>query len=184
MRKRLLLVASIMILIGVGCATIAIDSDYDRNADFARYLTYNWVEGFSAPLEESNPMLHRHIVTLIEEELDSKGYQKSDNPDMAIAYTTTTKEMQDISTYSTSVTPYYSHGFYRDWWYDPRWSVGTTTTRVDTYTEGTLMMGFFDKQTEKLIWRSWATATIRDTRDLEKIDNAIEYMLSKFPPGR
>ena len=184
MKLRTLASVCLLIMLVVSCATIDVDFDYDRSSDFSKYKTYNWVEGHSAPLETQNPILHKQIISLIEEELNSKGYQKSTNPDMSIAYTTTTKEMQDISTYSTSYSPYYSRGYYRDWWYDPHWSVGTTTTRVDTYTEGTLLIGFFDTKTEKLIWRSWATATIRDPRDLEKIDNAVEYMLSKFPPGQ
>lgn len=180
MKRKLMLTAITMVIVAVGCASVIVDSDYDKGTDFANYKTYNWVEGFTAPLEETNPILHKHIVNLIEVELLKKGYQKSDSPDLAIAYTTTSKERQDISTQTT----YYSRGFYRDWWYDPHWRVGMTTTRVDTYTEGTLLMGFFDYNTEKLVWRGWATATLRDQRDLDKVDTAIRDLIARFPPGK
>lgn len=180
MNAKSLAAVCLLAMLAISCATIDVDFDYDHASDFTTYKTYNWVDGFTTPLETSNPLLHKQIVTLIEEELNRKGYQKSDNPDMAIVYTTTSKEMKEVSTQTT----YYAHGYYRGWWYDPMWGAGATTARVDTYTEGTLMIGFFDTETEKLIWRGWATATIRDPRDLDQIGNAIDYMLSKFPPGQ
>jgi hypothetical protein len=57
---------------------------------------------------------------------------------------------------------------------------------VNTYTQGTLVIDLFEKNSKKLMWRGTATDTISDDpkKNAEKIQKATEKMFKKnFPPG-
>ena len=63
--------------------------------------------------------------------------------------------------------------------------MGSSTTTVSTFVEGTLIVDLFDASTKKLVWRGIATDTLSDTpaKNAEKIQKATKKMFEKkFPP--
>ncbi|MCK4824191.1 DUF4136 domain-containing protein [bacterium] len=165
-----------LIMLIVGCATISIKSDYNPNADFAKYRTFNWpanLDDFTANVIKYNPFLHKEIKRIIEEEMVAKGYVKTDDkPDMIVVYHVTTEQKTNVTTYS---------GGYYGWGYHG-WGVSRTDVRVDHYTEGTLILDFVDAEEEDLIWRCWATGTVADKPNYAKIRDMIRGMLDRYPP--
>lgn len=63
--------------------------------------------------------------------------------------------------------------------------MGSATTRVRTYTVGTLVVDLFDTRTKQAIWRGTASDTVPD--DPAKGDAllraGIAEMFEGFPPG-
>jgi hypothetical protein len=56
--------------------------DYDKTTDFTAYRTYAWGQGTPA----KNPLMDRRIVSILEEQLAAKGYQKVErDPDMFVS---------------------------------------------------------------------------------------------------
>ncbi len=74
--------ALIIVVTLVACGPKVI-VDYDKTADFTRYRTYAWGQGTPA----KNPLMDHRIVTVVEEQLAGKGYQKVErDPDMFVSY--------------------------------------------------------------------------------------------------
>ena len=159
----------------ISCATVNIRSEHDPNVDFATYKTWNFpdnIDEFTANVIRSNPFVHKEMLRIIEDVLVSKGYMKAEGvPDMFVVYMVSTKEKTQVSTYSTGW----------DWGYHG-WDVGYTDVRVDTYTEGTLVIDMIDADEEELIWRGWATGTIKDRPDVKRLEEVVKGMLAEFPP--
>jgi hypothetical protein len=62
---------------------------------------------------------------------------------------------------------------------------GDSTTTVDTYKVGTLVIDLFDASTKKLIWRGSASDTLSDKSDknIKTLDKAVQKMFDRFPPS-
>ena len=66
-----------------------------------------------------------------------------------------------------------------------RWGgFGETTTTVDSYKIGTLVLDMYDSRNKQLIWRGTASDTLsnKPDKDEKKLDKTVEKMLKSFPP--
>ncbi len=148
-----------------------ITTDWDQDADFAKYQTYAWSEGAPAP----NPIMDQRIVTAIESELAAQGIEKVDsNPDLYVSYYASAKE--DKHYYSDS----FGYGYGRRW----GGGMGTTTTREVTTVKGTLMVDIWDAKEKMLIWRGTSTDTVTDNpeKNSKKVHKSMEKLFQKYPP--
>ena len=70
-------------------------------------------------------------------------------------------------------------------WFAAPLSGGYSTTRVRTYTVGTLVLDMFDASTKRAIWRGTASGTVSDSPEKNQaaVEAALDKMLSAFPPG-
>lgn len=159
-----------------GCATVNIRSEHDPNADFAKYKTFNFplnVDDFAANVIRTNPFLHKEMLRILEETMVAKGFVKTTNkPDLFVVYHVTTAKKTSVSTYT---------GGYYGWGYHG-WGVGYTDVRVDQYTEGTLIIDLVDADEEELVWRGWATGTLEDRPNYDRLRDVVKGMLAEFPP--
>jgi hypothetical protein len=62
--------------------------------------------------------------------------------------------------------------------------LGTTTT-VNTYQVGTLVVDLFDAHTKKLIWRGSSADTLSDKseKNIKNLDKGVQKMFDHFPPS-
>jgi hypothetical protein len=72
------------------CATVKYSEDYDRQATFEDYETYDWIapsEDERAALERVNPFLERRLQRAVEAELADRGFVRSveDDPDFWVS---------------------------------------------------------------------------------------------------
>lgn len=71
-----------------------------------------------------------------------------------------------------------------------RWGgfYGGTTTYVDQYDVGTLLIDVIDRKRNQLVWRGVGEARLRQSRTPEeserRIQKTVDAVLAKFPPGR
>jgi len=160
----------------MSCATINIRSEHDPAADFAKYKTFNFplnVDDFAKNVIKANPFLHKEMLRYLEETMIAKGYVKTDEkPDLFVVYHVTTDEKTSVTTYG---------GGYYGWGYHG-WGVGFSDVQVNKYTEGTLIIDLVDAEKEALVWRGWATGTLSDRPNYDRLREVVKGMLAEFPP--
>lgn len=175
MKKYLILLLAISTF---SCATIKISSDFDRQADFLKYKTYQLSNDTqNLPIQQLN---RDRIIAAVENEMAAKGFSKSDNPDIIVDVNITGKEIQ---TATATTTGGYGYG-YREWGYGGGFS--TTQINYDQYTEGTMIITFVDASAEKIVWQGTGTKTLVENASTEKreknINYAVQQIFYKYPP--
>jgi Domain of unknown function (DUF4136) len=149
-----------------------VSTDFDPVASFAKYKTYAWAEGTKSP----NPLGEDRIHQAVETRMAAAGFTKAaGNPDVFIATHAVGQEEKEIIT-----TGYgYGGGYYR---YGGMG--GMTTSSVNTYIKGTLVLDMYDASTKKLVWRGTGTDTVSDKaeKNAKKVDKALQKMFKEYPP--
>ena len=113
-------------------------------------------------------------------ELEARGYQKGDNPDLLVNFNVQTKDK--IKTTTTPSGPayggYYGYrsGYYGTW--------GGYDTQVTQYTEGTLTVDVIDAGRKQLAWDGTAVGRVHEEarKNLQPaVDKVITQIFEKFP---
>ena len=144
--KRILTVTGILVLAAgaSGCAGDNIRSDYDPTADFSQYQTYNFFADAGPESTNYQSFFSQYMVTAITGEMESRGYTKSNDPDLLVNFNAILQEKTDVR---TTPAPSYGGGYYgyRGDFYDPWGGYGYgTETHVSQYTEGTFNIDLDD----------------------------------------
>lgn len=160
-----------------GCSNIRTNADYDPSVNFTTLRTYDWrADGKQAPQDPriDNTLFASRVHQAVDRQLAAKGYQQSTNgnPDFLVGYHAVVEGKVDFRT----VGGYYGYG---GWGTAPQ-------TYAYNYDEGTLLLDVIQPETMQLLWRGSATATVRPSATpverQKRINEAIEKILSKFPP--
>jgi hypothetical protein len=183
MRAGRLITLAVGLLAVQACAHFTVDSDYDREADFSAFATYDWMppETRRIDLRVRDPRAHELIQDAVQEELGAKSFRRAEgaDPDLLIGYHLALDEGLDSQTLYT--------GSPADWQYRT-YGLGRTTNQNLMYTEGTLVIDFFDAAKEELIWRGVAEGHVKQSTDADerkkRIEEAVNQILRDFPPGR
>jgi hypothetical protein len=168
--KNLSLLAGMLFVIASTASAQKVDTDFDHHADFSGDKTFMWLRDPGV----ANPIAKQHVVDDINRQLEAKGWRMvTGNADVGIVANGATQEQHTLNTF---------YDGFPGWRWS--WAGGTTTTTVDTYTVGTLVVDLFDSKTKQAIFRGTASDTLSDKQEKndDKIDKAIEKMFSKFPP--
>jgi hypothetical protein len=139
--------------------------DSNPSAPFATYKTYAWVTGTIAP----NPLNDQRLHASLDQRLAARGLtQTTASPDLVVTTHVTTQEHQEL------VPTGFAYG---PWW------GGVGGAYVETSVEGTLIVDFYDARTKQMVWRGVATATASEkpTKNIEKMNKALDKMFEKFP---
>jgi hypothetical protein len=159
--------------------------DSDPDADFARYRSFAWLhqdrqEQGSAGLRSPyiSALDDRRVRDAVDDDLRAKGYRKEssvDEADLVVTYKVGREEKVQVRPSAGSSTVYtsrYGHGP----WY------GTSSVSVSTYTEGTLIIEFFDRSTRQGVWVGYAIKRLSRNDDRESlIKRAVGAILESFP---
>ncbi len=167
----------LLIAIVSGCSTVKVTFDYDKEADFAGYKTYVLSdEAKDLPVGDLN---RDRVLKAVENELQLKGFTKSDNPDVIIDMHI--KTQQKVTATATTT----GYGYRR---YGYGGGFATTQVNYDEYTDGTLFIVFVDAEKEKIVWEGIGTKTLDENLKPDKREEAINYsiksILDKYPPGK
>lgn len=166
-----------------GCAGDNIRSDYDPTVNFADYKTYNFF--VDAGPEETNyqSFFSQYMVAAISREMESRGYVKSEDPDLLINFNAILREKTQVrQSPSPMVGGYYG---YRGGFYDPWYGYGyATETHVSQYTEGTFNIDLVDARRKKLVWEAVGVGRVsqKDLEELEeRVNEGVPKFFAKFP---
>lgn len=136
---------------------------------FSTYKTYSWL---TQP-EGASPEGSRYIVDAIDAQLRQRGWQKTEDGDIAVRVQVSTADKQTIeNVYSTG-----SGGR------GPLAGLGTMTTRAVAYREGTMVVDLFDTAAKRAVWRGTASGALPSSREQVKntIDTVVGDMFAKLP---
>jgi hypothetical protein len=150
-------------------------SDYDKNADFNSYKTFAFFKTGIDKAEISD-LDKRRILRGIEAELITKGFTKSENPDILVSIFT--KSREKISVYNNNWGPY-GYGWGWSPWY---WN---NNSQVSSSTEGSLYIDLIDANKKELVWQGIGRGFISNSmknKD-ERIKEFVMKIMEKYPPG-
>ncbi len=160
------------------CSTVRVASDYEKNANFNEFKTFAFFKP-GIDKAEINDIDKRRILRAIESELLSKGFTKSEEPDLLVSIFTKSNQRVDV---------YNNHWGYGAWgWggYGPGWGWGWNQPMVSAKTEGVLYIDLIDAKKKELVWQGQGTGYLtRNTeRKEERIKEFANKILEQFPPG-
>lgn len=170
-----ILILAITVL--TSCDSVRVATDYDRQANFNTYETFAFYKPGIDEAEISD-LDKRRILRAIETELQAKGMNKSENPDLLVSIFAKTEKNVNI----------YNHhpGFYGyHWGWRPYyWGAGYNT--VSETIEGTLYIDLIDASSMNLIWQGMGSGLLSmDTdRKIERINEIVRQILAEYPPGK
>ena len=179
--RKLLAASSILALAAVasGCAGDPIRSDYDPTADFSQYNTYNFFTDAGPEDTNYQSFFSQYMVTAINREMESRGYTKSNDPDLLVNFNAILQEKTKVT---QTPAPSYGGGYYgyRGGFYDPWGGYGMgTETHVSQYTEGTFNIDLVDARAKKLVWEAVGTGKISQ-KLLDELEERVYAGVPKF----
>jgi len=167
------------------CAsTTNIKSDYDHSVDFSPYKTY----GYYSPMGIENPnyssLLGQMFRDAIDAQMLTRGYVKSNNPDILFNVSARLEDKTKVTT--TSNAGMYGGGYYgyRGGRYDPWGGYGYgTSTHVSQYTEGTINIDMVDPKLKRMLWEGVAIGRVQDKNDnlREDVMTGVAEMFEGYP---
>ena len=148
--------------------------DWDKSADFESYNTFVWVSS-DEDLSKSDPLWHDRVVNGITERLVAGGMTELPNnetPNVYVTYFASESQKTRIQ------TSHMGYGYGGDFYYGGGMSMGSSTSRVITYGQGTLIIDIWDADEKKLVWRGTSTETVVD--NTKKMEKRLNKMLDKL----
>jgi len=145
-------------------------TDWDKHVVFERFHTYSWGRA-----RTSNPLWEPRIEEVVDKELSGKGWHKvQDGGDAVVMAAGAARNLQEYQTFYDGMGGWRWGGF------------GETTTTVQNYRVGTLVLDVYTANDKRLIWRGTASDTLSDNpeRNEKNLDKVVDKMFKKFPPKK
>ena len=83
----------------VSCNSVRVASDFDKNVEFTQFKTYAFYKNGIDKVEISD-LDKKRILRSIDEVMASKGFSKSDNPDILINFFTKSREQVNVNQFA------------------------------------------------------------------------------------
>lgn len=163
-----------------------VKSDYDKEADFSKYKTIQFIGWQENSDQLINDLDKERIYDAFINEFTEKGFELVEaDGDLALTFFV----VIDQKTSTTAYTNYYGGagygGYYRGGW---GWGGGqsSTTYSENDYLQGTFVIDFYDSDTEKLVWQGvHSKAVTENPQKREKtIPKSVKKVLKNFPPKK
>ena len=153
--------------------------NYDRDANFAAYKTYQWVD---LPGRVTDQLIDQAIKRSIDEQLAQKDLTKVDrDAGLQVGYQAVINLEKGInlSTWETRGGP----GGFGGW---GGLDSGTVTGQTSTIPVGMLLVDLFDPAKKRLIWRGDATKTVdlkqNPDKNYKNLQKAMTKLFKNYPP--
>ena len=142
--------------------------DYDHGANFSQIKTYSW-----SKIQTANSIWDDRVKEAVNKDLTAKGWTEvPSGGDVSLV------AMEKTSTHQQYDTFYNGFG-------GRRWGgFGDSTTTVDNYKVGTLIVSIFDNNSKQLLWRGTSSSdrSGNPKTNAKKLDKDVDKMFKKFPP--
>ena len=160
----------VALVLAVAAFAGEVKTDYDRNVDFHQFHTYYW-----ETVHTADQLWVDRIKSAVDSALTSKGWTRVDSGgEVAAVAIEMTRNQQTLNTFYDNFGP--------GW----RWGggFGTSTTDVETYKVGTLVVDLFNAKDKNLLWRGSASDTLsnKSSSNIKNLDKSVQKMFERFPP--
>ncbi|MEH6511622.1 DUF4136 domain-containing protein [Maribacter arcticus] len=165
------------------CSSVRVLSDYDQKADFNGYNSYAFYKTGIDKAQISD-LDKKRILRAIETEMSSRGFVKSENPDLLVSIFTKEQERVDVYTNNYGWGGAWGWG-YNPWAWGPGFGWGGST--VSASTQGSLYIDLIDNKTNELVWQGKGEGTLQSTSNVAKkearIKEFVSQILEQYPPN-
>lgn len=146
-----------------------ISVDYDHATNFNELKTYSW-----SKVHTANSLWDGRVKQAIDKEMAAKGWTLvPSSGDVSLVAVEKTSVHQQYDTFYDGFGGWRRGG-----------GIGLSTTSVDNYKVGTLIVSMFDANSKQLIWRGTSTSDLagNPNKNTKKLDQDVTKMFKKFPP--
>jgi hypothetical protein len=169
----------------LACAS-PIKTEFDTNPDanMAAYKSYAWSsDGSIRPAGGVqhgvyvSPLDDQRIRREVDGRLQAKGYVPQDisRADLIVSYGVRSEEKVSVRQ-DPGRSTYYTAGYGRGSWY------ASSAVSVHQYTEGTMTIEFFDRETHDALWVGWGSKRLSKSNDRDElIKEVVQKILAPFP---
>jgi len=174
-------IAVVALAVVSACASIEIETEYDRSIDFSAYRTYDWLR---EPRVESghprldDPALHNRVRNAAERELAAMGFERifEGSPDFWVTYHLSLRSRLDTQSISRGA----GHAVGDSWGPGP-----DRHTAIHEYEKGTLIIDVIDARRDQLVFRGAAKKRLDNSPSAQKsrqnFREAVEGIFAEFP---
>ncbi|TMM52192.1 DUF4136 domain-containing protein [Maribacter algarum] len=189
MKKLKILALPLFVLLFLSsCTSVRVLSDYDRDANFGSYKSYAFYKTGIDKAQISD-LDKKRILRAIETEMGTKGFVKSENPDILVSIFTKEREQVDVYNnywggggFGWGWSPWYWGGGFGPGW---GWGWGGGNN-VSTRTQGSLYIDLIDAKSKELVWQGKGDGTLNNTKNIEKkemrIKEFVAEIMTQYPP--
>jgi hypothetical protein len=180
MNPRHLVAAGALALFSTACGySIKAATDYDHNVTFSNYHSFFMMKGNSS----GNPLLDQRAADDVKSALTYKGWMEvpeGDGQAAVVVHAAT----QTKHTYETLYDGWGGWGWRRGWGGRFGGGFGGSTTFVNDYRVGTLVVDIFDAKTKDAIWHGNASDALSSnaSSNARATEAAVDKMFRTFPP--
>ena len=167
-----------MLLLAACASGPDVRADYDKAADFGKYRTYGFVTGETQEFKSLGQQLAQAAAA---REMESRGYTKSDNPDLVLAFKGRLEEKTDIE---STPAPMYGPGWGYRGWYGAPYGYGGTEVTTRRYNVGTLVMDVIDREKRQAVFQGGIEGVVTKEMMANKqaaIEAAVAHLFAKYP---
>ena len=183
---KLLIIPIIALVLLSSCNSVRVLSDYDQKANFSEYKSYAFYKTGIDRVQISD-LDKKRILRAIETEMTSRGFVKSETPDILINIFTKEQERVDIynNNFGWGGMGGWGWGGYGGWGPGYGWGWGGGSM-VSTSTEGSLYIDLVDTKSKQLVWQGKGEGTLANTKNIKKKEQRIKEFVSQimkqYPP--
>jgi Domain of unknown function (DUF4136) len=167
--RKMLVVPLFLIALTAAVFADNVKTDYDHSAKFNQVKTYSW-----AKIKTANSIWDDRVKGAIDKELAAKGWtQVPSGGDVSLVAIEKTSIQQQYDTFYDDFGGFRRFGGF-----------GESTTSVDNYKVGTLMVSMFDGNSKQLIWRGTSSGALSGNpeKNTKQLDKDVAKMFKNFPP--
>lgn len=167
--------ALLALLAAAACSTSpTIRSHVDPRADLSQFRTFGFYEGRQASYAS---FVARYIEDAVSDEMKSRGYQRSNAPDLLINFHLQTEQKVRVQT---------APAYYGGWRVGYGWGGVPYETDVSSYKEGTLNVDVVDRARNELVWEGVAVGRLKSKApdNPEPVIRAVVQQIFQQYPGR
>ena len=190
-RMKVLLLPLLLVAFLSSCVSVRVVSDYDKEANFTEYRSYAFYKTGIDKAQISD-LDKKRILRAIDTELSSRGFVKSQDPDLLISIFT--KEREQVDVYNNNFGWGWGWGwggFYNPWIWGPGWGWGWGGgfgPNVSTRTQGSLYIDLIDADSKELVWQGRGVGNLNNTQNIERKEERIREFVSQileaYPPNQ
>ena len=165
--------AVVVISSSLSCSSMTVRADHDSQKDFSDYSSFAIFErqGKENRRPQMSPIVDRRIGATMAAELRAKGFDSTSprDADFLVTFYTAVRRRVVIN-----------HAGWYGW---GRWGMRGGATRVNSFSEGTLVIDIIDRRNRELVWRGVGEGAFTSTNPSdEKVAKRVGKILQTFPP--